>query len=155
MLFFESAILNFFFWFWFFFFFIPMKTSQSLLVSKDGSKFWSSQSRQHFLTQIKLFAPECTLFALLLPTHLQKNNSWQQRGMCVNSTVQRPFFLGCKRGGSEFGRVWKFFHSMQFFCTACSFYCTADARSDSENLQKFLKKWLFWTYFVPIISKPI
>ena len=41
------------------------------------------------------------------------------------------------------------------FSTACSFYCTADARSDFENLQKFLKKWLFWTYLVPIISKPI
>ena len=35
------------------------------------------------------------------------------------------------------------------------FYCTADARSDSENLQKFLKKWLFWTYLVSIISKSI
>ena len=41
------------------------------------------------------------------------------------------------------------------FSTACSFSCTADARSDSENLQKFLKKWLFWIYLVPIISKPI
>ena len=35
--FFESAILNFFFWIFFCFF--PMITSQSLLVSKDGSKF--------------------------------------------------------------------------------------------------------------------
>ena len=29
--------------------FFPIKTCQSLLVSKDGSKFWSSQSWQHIL----------------------------------------------------------------------------------------------------------
>ena len=40
--------------------FIPMKTSQSLLVSKDGSKFWSSQRWQHFLTQTKHFDRERT-----------------------------------------------------------------------------------------------
>ena len=39
------------FWFFFFYIYIPMSTSQSLLVSKDGSKFWSSQTWQHFLTQ--------------------------------------------------------------------------------------------------------
>ena len=38
-----------------FFCFIPMKTSKSLLVSKDGSKFWSSPTWQHFLTQTKHF----------------------------------------------------------------------------------------------------
>ena len=37
---FESAILIFFSIFFHFFCFISMKTSQSLLVSKDGSKFW-------------------------------------------------------------------------------------------------------------------
>ena len=42
-----------------FFCFIPMKTSQSLLVSKDGSKFWSSQTWQYFLTQTNHYAPEC------------------------------------------------------------------------------------------------
>ena len=40
----------------FFFCFFPMKTSQSLLVSKDVSKFWSSRIRQHFLTLTKHFA---------------------------------------------------------------------------------------------------
>ena len=55
--FFESAILIFFFKF--FFRFIPLKTSQSLLVSKDGSKFWSSQMWQHFLTHAKHFEGEC------------------------------------------------------------------------------------------------
>ena len=38
--FFESAILNYFFQKKNFFCFIPMKTCQSLLVSKDFSKFW-------------------------------------------------------------------------------------------------------------------
>ena len=41
-----------------FFCFFPMKISQSLLVSKDGSKFWSSQTWQHFLTQTKYFEVE-------------------------------------------------------------------------------------------------
>ena len=50
--FFESAILI-------FFCFFPMKISQSLLVSKDGSKFWSSQEWQHFLTHAKNFEGEC------------------------------------------------------------------------------------------------
>ena len=35
---------------------------QSLLVSKDGLKFWSSQTWQHFLTQTKHFASECRIF---------------------------------------------------------------------------------------------
>ena len=42
-----------------FFCFFPLKISQSLLVSKDGSKFWSSQTWQHFLTKTKHFTPEC------------------------------------------------------------------------------------------------
>ena len=42
-----------------FFCFFLIKTSQSLLVSKDGSKFWSSQMWQHFLTQTKHFDREC------------------------------------------------------------------------------------------------
>ena len=37
----------------------PMKTSQRLLVSKDGSKFWTSQTWRHFLTQTKHFEGEC------------------------------------------------------------------------------------------------
>ena len=52
-----------FFWvghFEFFFCFFPMKISQSLLVSKDGSKFWSSQTWQHFLTHTKHSWGECT-----------------------------------------------------------------------------------------------
>ena len=43
----------------FFFCLILIKTCQSLLVSKDGSKFWSSQMWQHFLTQTKHFDREC------------------------------------------------------------------------------------------------
>ena len=43
-----------------FFFFFPMKISQSLLVSKDCSKFWSSQTWQHFLTHTKHSWGECT-----------------------------------------------------------------------------------------------
>ena len=50
----------------FFFCFFPMKISQSLLVSKDGSRFWSSQTWQHFLTQSKHFAPECIVY----PEHI-------------------------------------------------------------------------------------
>ena len=46
--------------FWIFFCFFPMKISQSLLVSKDGSKFWSSQMWQHFLTHTKHSWGECT-----------------------------------------------------------------------------------------------
>ena len=58
--FFESVILN------FFFCFFPMKISQSLLVSKDGSKFWSSQTWQHFLTHTKHSWGECTIYSILL-----------------------------------------------------------------------------------------
>ena len=59
------------------------------------------------------------------------------------------------RGGQNLAGCGNFSTACSFYCTACSFYCTADARSDSENLQKFLKNWLFLTYFVPIILKPI
>ena len=38
---------------------IPMKTNQSSFVSKNGSKFWSSQKWQDLLTQTKHYAPEC------------------------------------------------------------------------------------------------
>ena len=48
--------------FWIFFCFFPMKISQSLLVSKDGSKFWSSQTWQHFLTHTKHSWGECNYF---------------------------------------------------------------------------------------------
>ena len=41
-----------------FFCFFLMKISQRLLVSKDGSKFWSSQTWQHFLTETKHFDGE-------------------------------------------------------------------------------------------------
>ena len=58
----KSAILIFFFQI--FFCFIPMKTSQSLLISKDGSKFWSSQTWQHFLTQTKHFEGECKMLII-------------------------------------------------------------------------------------------
>ena len=54
-------------------------------------------------------------------------------------------------GGQNLAGCGNFSTACSFYCTACSFYCTADARSDSENLQKFLKKLLFWTYLVPII----
>ena len=61
--FFESAILIFFSRkFFFFFCFFLMKISQSLLVSKDGSKFWSSQKWQHFLTHAKHFEGECNVY---------------------------------------------------------------------------------------------
>ena len=50
---FWHIFFNFFFWF------IPMKTSPSLLISKDGSKFWSSQPWQHVLTQTKHFYRKC------------------------------------------------------------------------------------------------
>ena len=46
---------------WIFFCFIPMKTCQSLLVSKDGSKFWSSQTWWHFLTHAKHFEGKCNV----------------------------------------------------------------------------------------------
>ena len=48
------------FFFWNFFCFFPMITSQSLLVSKDGSKFLSRHKWQHFLTQTKHFEGECS-----------------------------------------------------------------------------------------------
>ena len=36
-------------------------------------------------------------------------------------SAQRPFFLGCKIGGSEFDRMWKFFQSMQFLLHSMQF----------------------------------
>ena len=36
-----------------------MKISQSFLVSKNRSNFWSSQTWQHFLIQPKHYAPKC------------------------------------------------------------------------------------------------
>ena len=65
--------------------FIPMKTSQSSLVSKDGSKFWTSQMWQHYLTQTKHFDRECMNrksgqinilgTSVLISIKRQKNNS--------------------------------------------------------------------------------
>ena len=51
------------------------------------------------------------------------------------------------RGGQNLAGCGNFSRACSFYCTAFSFYCTADARSDSENLQKFLKKWLFLDIF--------
>ena len=42
-----------------------MKTYQSFLGSKEWSKFWSSQTWQHFLTQTKHYAPECTYLKVM------------------------------------------------------------------------------------------
>ena len=50
---FESDILI------FFFCSSPMKISPRFLVIKDRSKFWSSQTWQHFLTHAKHFEWEC------------------------------------------------------------------------------------------------
>ena len=44
----------------FFFCFVHIKIIQSLLVSKDGSRFWSNQTWQHFLTHAKHFYSKCT-----------------------------------------------------------------------------------------------
>ena len=80
-----------------------------------------------------------------------KSSSW-----FISHSRSEAFFSRLQnRGGQNLAGCGNFSTACSFYCTACSFYCTADARSDSENLQKFLKKWLFWTYFVPIISKPI
>ena len=70
------------------------------------------------------------------------------RPSCCHA-VLRPFFLGCKIGGrcQNLAGCGNFSRACSFYCTAFSFYCTADARSDSENLQKFLKKWLFLDIF--------
>ena len=57
--FFKSAILICFFQKKIFFCFFPIKTSQSLLVSKNGSKFWSNQTWRLFSTQTKHFEGEC------------------------------------------------------------------------------------------------
>ena len=73
----------------------------------------------------------------------------------VDETSEAFFSRLQNRGGQNLAGCGNFSTACSFYCTACSFYCTADARSDSENLQKFLKKWLFWTYLVPIILKPI
>ena len=60
--FFESAILNLKKTNVFCFF--PIKPSQSLLFSKDGSKFWSIQTWQSFLAHAKHFEGECILLFL-------------------------------------------------------------------------------------------
>ena len=73
----------------------------------------------------------------------------------LHLTTEAFFSRLQNRGGQNLAGCGNFSTACSFYCTACSFYFTADARSDSENLQKFLKKWLFWTYLVPIILKPI
>ena len=47
-----------------FFCFILMLNGQSFLVSKDGSKFWSSQMWHHILTQTKHFEGDCNHFKI-------------------------------------------------------------------------------------------
>ena len=58
-----------------------MKISQSLLVSKDGSKFWSSQTWQHFLTHTKHSWGECK-FKILSNCHRYK----------YDQSISRVFF---------------------------------------------------------------
>ena len=66
--FFESVIFIFFLLllfflrqsFWIFFASFPY-ISQGCLVSKAGSKFWSSQMWQHFFTQTEYYATQCIL----------------------------------------------------------------------------------------------
>ena len=77
--------------------------------------------------------------SILPPSRYLCTQQWWSRGL---------FFQAAKQGSQNLAGCGNFSRACSFYCTACSFYCTADARSDSENLQKFLKKWLFWTYFV-------
>ena len=85
-------------------------------------------------------------FEIIGTKYVQKSHFL--RNFCKFSESEAFFSRLQNRGGQNLAGCGK-------FLTACSFYSTADARSDSENLQKFLKKWLFLTYLVPIISKPI
>ena len=80
----------------------------------------------------------------------------------INSVISLPgpsseaFFSRLQNRGV---RIWQgveiFPQHAVFIAHHAVFYCTADARLDSDILQKFLKKWLFWTYLIPIISKAI
>ena len=87
-----------------FFCFFPMKISQSLLVSKDGSKIWSSQMWQHFLTHAKHFEGECI--------------TQSQQTILIRTCL--PFFLyrpGLKHNTKEFFHVPKdesFYEKRQF-----------------------------------------
>ena len=78
----ESAILIFFLNFHFFCFF-PMKTSQSLLVIKDGSKFWSSQIWQQFLTHAKHFEGGCIVKGTM--NWIQNSNEGALSGWAIAS----------------------------------------------------------------------
>ena len=71
--------------FWIFFCFIPMKISQSLLVSKDGS-FWSSQMWWHFLTHAKHFEGECTYY----PAWHWWRNSLSAKNICNTIDISVP-----------------------------------------------------------------
>ena len=79
------------------------------------------------------------------------------RGAIAPSEFDRSeaFFSRLQNRGVQNLAGVKIFPQHAVFIAQHAFYCTADARSDSENFQKFLKKWLFWTYFVPIISETI
>ena len=54
------------------------------------------------------------------------------------------FIWPAKDGGATFVECRK-------FSPPCSFYCTEDAGSNYENLQKNLKTRLFWAYFDPFV----
>jgi hypothetical protein len=73
----------FWFWFWFFFCFIPMKIIQSLLVIKDGSIFWSSQTWQQFLTHAKHFEGGCIVKGTM--NWIQNSNEGALSGWAIVS----------------------------------------------------------------------
>ena len=85
------------------------------------------------------------LLSVLPKVFTQKKHSCRVR---MDSFLHRrrseAFFSRLQnRGGHNLAGCGNFSTACSFYCTSCSFYCTANARSDSENLQKFLKKWLF------------
>ena len=80
--------------FWNFFCFIPMKTSQSLLVSKDGSKFWPLSYVTNLKKSQKTFVAFCSFFPCSL-TVFHRGRQQKSRGRQWKSSRagQQNFFF--------------------------------------------------------------
>ena len=111
-----------------FFCFFPMKISHSLLVSKDGSKFWSSQTWQHFLNHTKHSWGECIISAhfFRIRWFCDWNNDYSDKAEVQNiwECIICPHLVGilggqliCQKMGSAGPELHLFSKELNLTCT--------------------------------------
>ena len=112
---------------------IALRTT--IVTSGHDAKHWPNlhQANNSQQYQIQFYIDDPTKFLHCVSSHRQ--HDWYIRALFIWPAKDGDAtFVGCRK-----------------FSPPCSFYCTEDARSNYENLQKIIKTRLFWAYFVPFV----